>query len=141
MIKLFGKYLNLEEIFIGSMLQFPFYFLIHWWVLLLMPISGVLWALGGASESNKLFRRLGAPLASYLFVALYLFLNLHITSYYLVLAFIGGICSISIGYGESSFLYKLYSKWYDEKVIDYPVRITTYVLYWLSFGLALSLVK
>lgn len=139
MIKLFGKYLNVEEIFVGAMIQFPFYFLIHWWVLLLMPISGILWALGGADNSNKLWRRLGVPLIAFVFISIYLMLK-PILLGYVAIGCIGGISAISIGYGESSFLYKLYSKWFDEKVIDYPIRITVYVLYWLSFGLSLSLI-
>lgn len=136
MIKLFGKHLNYEEIFIGAFIQTPFYFTIGWWVLLLMPISGLLWALGGAKDSNKLYRRLGVPLATCVAVIAY---NWH---FWAILAgLLPAFCAVSLGYGESSWLFRKLEPWFKEIVIDYPVRMITYALYWLSFGLALTLIK
>ena len=136
MIKLFGKELNLEEMFVGVMIQWPFYFAIGWWVLLLMPISGLLWALGGAEKSNKLWRRLGVPLATSIAIIAY-----NVKLWPAGVAFLPAFGVLSMGYGESSWLYKLYSKWFKEDVIDYPIRITTYILYWFFYAIGFICVK
>lgn len=97
MIRLFGKELNIEEIAVGSWLQFPFYFLIGWWVIPLMVLSGVLWAVGGSRDSVKAIRRLGVPLAS---VVAVIASNPHLWP---CLAFIPiGFVILSIGYGIPS---------------------------------------
>jgi hypothetical protein len=136
MIKIFGKELNLEEMFIGAFIQAPFYFIIGWWVLLLMAISAILWALGGAANSNKLFRRLGVPVATSVAVAL-------TTGNWLALAFIPlGWGALSIGYGipstqppdAGSFLGRFFLKILKtEKLANLATRLTIYSLYWISF--------
>jgi hypothetical protein len=128
-----GK-LNLEEIFVGACIQFPFYFLIGWWVLPLMLVSGILWALGGAEKSNKLFRRLGVAVATSVAVVL---TNLH---WWPVLLFIpAGWGVITLGYGmpsnddEGSVLGRFYLALLPYKLANMATRLTTYVLYWVAF--------
>ena len=38
---------NVEEMFIGAVLQFPLYFIVGWLVLPVMVVCGILWRLGG----------------------------------------------------------------------------------------------
>ena len=136
MIKLFGKELNLEEIFVGTCIQFPFYYLVGWWVLVLMPVSGILWALGGAANSNKLFRRLGVPVATSLAVAL---TN---PGWWWIAVFVPvGWLVKSIGYGipdgedDGSVLGKFWKKILkNQRLTDFAVRLTTYIIYWIAFG-------
>jgi len=55
--------LSLVELFVGFLIQMPFYYLIGNWVFTLAGASSVLWALGGAADSNKIFRRFLVPFA------------------------------------------------------------------------------
>ena len=134
MIRLFGKELNIEELFVGACIQYPFYFLIGWWVLPLMVVSAILWALGGAEKSNKLFRRLGVPVASSISVLLVL------QWWFIPIFILPGWGSITLGYGmpdatdEGSFLGRLYLKFLKNyKLAQFATRITIYILYWASF--------
>lgn len=113
--------LNKEEMFIGAMIQYPFYFMIHWWVIVAMAASGVLWAMGGAEKSSKLFRRIGCPIVSGLCL-----LCSHL-SLGALLGTIMGFGVLTIGYGESSWLYKRF------KENDFVIRTITYMLYWTVF--------
>ena len=115
MINFFGIKLSWEELFIGAALQFPIYFMVGWWILLVMLICGLLWAMGGADGANKLFRRIGVPLvvtASIFFCG---------TSWKIFLA-IPFMIWLVPSYGKESFLYKFYLK-----VADGDLRETDYL--------------
>lgn len=132
MIKLFGKELNLEEMFVGACIQFPFYFMIGWWVILLMAASSILWALGGAENSNKLYRRLGVAVATSAFM---------ITISPAILLFIlPGWGILTLGYGmpdatdKGSWLGRFYLRALKNyKAANFATRVTTYILYWVAF--------
>lgn len=55
--------LNKEELLVGFIYGLPFYFLVGWWVILIAPITSLLWALGG--RYGHAIRVFGVPLASY----------------------------------------------------------------------------
>ena len=135
MIKLFGKELNLEEMFVGACIQFPFYFFIGWLVLPLMAVSAVLWALGGAENSSKAYRRWGVAIATSVLVFA------RFPSLWAYLAFIPvGWGVLTLGYGmpdatdKGSVLGRLYlAQLKDYKLANFATRITTYILYWIAF--------
>ena len=56
-----GK-LNKEEIKIGILQALSWIFFSGIWSILSIPLSGFLWALGGAENSDKNFRRVGVPI-------------------------------------------------------------------------------
>lgn len=125
------KKLNIEELCVGAFIQFPFYFIIGWWVIPLMIISAILWAVGGSGP--KLFRRLGVPIATSLAIVLWNF------QYWTVLAlFVApGWGVISIGYGmpdktdKGSFLGRFYlGQLKNYAFANMATRVTTYMLYW-----------
>jgi hypothetical protein len=134
--------LNPEEIAVGAFIQFPFYFVIGWWVLLLMPISGLLWALGGAEKSNKLFRRLGVPVATNVAV-----IASNVNWWPMALAILPMWGVVSLGYGmpdatdEGSWLGRKYlSLLKNYRWANLATRVTTYVLYWVAFLLTAFIV-
>jgi hypothetical protein len=110
-----------EEIFIGSCLQFPLYFLVGWSVLPIALICGVLWRLGGWSGGSKLFRRIGVPLV----VCGATFLTLHHWQIFLAVPF---MVFLAPSYGKQSWLFKLLKN-------DFLVRLICYGWYWASFSL------
>lgn len=120
-----GYWDNLEEIFIGSLLQFPLYFIVGWCVIPLGLLCGFLWRLGGWTYGNKLFRRLGVPLV----VCLSTFLVNHHWQIFLA---IPCMCWIAPSYGKESWLYKKIGN-------DFLVRLICFEWYWLSFSLAFIL--
>jgi len=127
--------LNLEEIFIGAMLQFPLYFIVGWWVLPIQAICGILWALGGAENSSKFFRRLGIPLTVCIATAL----TLHKLSILIAVPFMIWLCP---SYGESGWLFKLCLQLTsNHKMADFLCRGFTYIFYWISFTLVLVFLK
>ena len=127
--------LNIEEIFIGAMLQFPLYFIVGWWILPIQAICGVLWALGGAENSNKLFRRLGVPLTVCLATAL----TLHKLSILIAVPF---MIWLMPSYGADGWLFNTCLKITgNQKMADFLCRGFTYILYWLSFSLVLVFIK
>ena len=135
MLNFFGKELNIEEIFVGACIQFPFYFLVGWWVLALMPVSGFLWALGGAKDSSKLFRRLGVAVATVVSVVVTNITWWPIASFIPV-----GWGVLTLGYGmpdgedEGSFFGKLYLRILKNyKLANFSTRLTTYIIYWVAF--------
>lgn len=130
-MKLFGKEIdtkiNWEEVFVGACIQFPFYHIAGWWVIAMMALSAVLWELGGSGA--KIVRRLGCPLVSG--IALLASGN----ALAALLGTLGAFGACTLGYGEDSILYK----WFPEN--DFMIRLITYMLYWMSFGIALSVCK
>lgn len=118
--------------FVWAMLQFPLIFVIGWWVIPVMGISGILGRLGGTKGSSKLFRRLGVPLVCcgsiYLDTGnLWAFMAVPFMSW------------LSPSYGKESFLYKFFKKRLNEKESDLLTRTITYGWYWLFVGLAVFL--
>jgi len=113
---------NPEETFIGACLQFPLYFIVGWWILLIMPLCGLLWRLGGVSGGSKLFRRLGVPAT----VCGATFLTLHHWQIFIAVPF---MVWIAPSYGVESWLYKLLKN-------DFLTRIVCYLWYWTAFSLA-----
>lgn len=125
--------LNKEEIFVGACLQFLIYFLIHWWVLLIMPICGLLWALGGASGGNKLFRRVGDPGV----ICLVTFIKYHQPLIFIAVPF---MVWLAPSYGEDTKLFKFFlNLTKDRDKADLLTRGTTYGIYWAVFMIALVL--
>jgi hypothetical protein len=114
---------NPEELFIGATLQFPLYFVVHWWVIPIMIACAFLWRLGGWSNGNKLFRRIGVPLV----VCGATYLTLHHWTIFLAAPFMIWLSPFS--YGEDSWLYK----WLKN---DFLVRLITYAWFWLVFSIA-----
>lgn len=124
MYKFFKWELSGEETFVGFMINWPFFFIFGWWVLLIMAICGLLWALGGAEHSSKLVRRAGIPIL--------LCLCLLFNGRYMLgtLGCLGAYGVLTLGYGENSWLYKRF------KEDDFMIRLCTYVLYYINFGIA-----
>lgn len=142
MIKLFGKELNPEEIFVWACIQFPFYFIVGWYVLPLMVISGIFGALGGAKYSKKGYRTLGVPFATSVAVVA---VN---PSPWHLLAFIPagwGVCTLGYGMPDKtdrgSVLGRFYIKLLQYKPAVMATRLTTYILYWVSFLLVSYFLK
>ncbi len=134
MIKIFGKELNLVEIFVGIFIEVPFYFLISLFVLPLCVISGFLWALGGAEKSSKLFRSLGVPLVTCLFLW-----RLDVKYLHVWFAFFPSVLWLRVGYGQDSWLFKLYMGIYDnQQEADFATRLTTYVVFWFIYAVTLK---
>jgi hypothetical protein len=111
-----------EEFFIGAFLQFPLFYIIHWWILPVMGITAILWRLGGWEYGNKMFRRIGVPLVvcgtSLLFGVNWMIL--------IAVPFMIWVSPFS--YGESSWLFKLTKS-------DFLTRIVTYAWYWTIFSI------
>ena len=123
---------NIEEIFIGAVLQFPLYFITGWWILLIMPLCGLLWRLGGVEGGSKLFRRIGVPLV----VCGATFLFLHQWTIFLAIPFMIWLCPAS--YGEKSWLYNFfYGLVVDVRKADFLTRGALFAWYWSIFGIAL----
>lgn len=114
-----------EEIFIGAFLQFPLYFIIGWWILLIMPLCGLLWRLGGVEGGSKLARRLGVPFI----VCLSTYLCTHSLIIFLAIPF---MVWVAPSYGKDSWLFKLLKN-------DFLTRLLCFFWYWTSFALAYSI--
>lgn len=129
--------LNPVEFWVYFFLQLPFYYVLGLWVFPLGVISGVLGAMGGAENSSKLFRRLGVPFATCIAI------NSVNHGFLLVwVALIPAVVVVSLGYGQSSWLFCLFYRVNsNQKIADYLTRLSLYVLYWLSFGIALLFCK
>ena len=116
-----------EELFIGAFLQFPLYFVIHWWIAPVMVITALLWRWGGVEGGEKLARKIGVPLV----VCGSAFLFLHSWWIFLAVPFMIWLCPFS--YGKSGWLYK----WLKS---DLHVRLIGYFWYWSVF-FVFSLIK
>lgn len=126
--------LNDEECGTGVFIQIPFFYILHVSVIPLCLVSALLWALGGSSGGNKLFRRLGVPYATA--VAL----MLHGISYTAALsgAALGATAIWAIGYGKDSVLFKyLYHLKQNQEISDFCTRLTICVLFWAGYFLSL----
>lgn len=135
MINFFGIQLNKQEFFIGTCLQFPFVFVIDWWVILIMPICGLLWSLGGAEGGRKEFRRLGVPLTVCL--ATYI-----ASKAWLIFFAIPFMIWLVPSYGKTSWLYQFFLEAVDSpEAADFLTRVVTYILYWVAFGVVLFVSK
>ena len=115
----------IEELFIGSLLQFPLYFIIGWWIIPVSILCGILWRLGGWSEGNKLFRRLGVPLV----VCGSTFLVIHHWTIFLAIPF---MVWLAPSYGKESWLFRLVKN-------VFLTRLICYGLYWAAFSLAYAI--
>lgn len=138
MIRLFGKMLSLEEMFIGHGIQFPFYFVIGWWVLPLALVSSMLWAYGGAEGTSKAWRRIGVPAATAGFVVAF-----NPTMVWMLAFIPAGWGALTVGYGmpstqppdEGSTLGRLMLKVLKNyKIAEFATRLTTYLLFWAAFA-------
>lgn len=126
--------LNIEEIFIGAMLQFPLYFIVGWWVIPIQFVCGILWAIGGAEGGTKLARRIGVPLV----VCTSTFVVLHQWTIFLAIPFMIWLCPWS--YGADSWLFKSIKNLVNnQQKADFLTRGILYIWYWTMFGLALLL--
>jgi hypothetical protein len=117
---------NKEEVFVGAALQFPLYFIVGWWVLMVMPVTGLFWRLGGWSEGNKLWRRAGVPLAvcvASLIAGV---------SWPILLAVPFMLWLNPMSYGEDGWLQKALGD-------DFLIRIIGYAWYWLMFSAGYAL--
>lgn len=114
-----------EELFIGSCLQFPLYFVVGWSVLPIGLICGLLWRLGGWSKGHKAFRWAGVPLLV-CFAAAMCTKNQWI---YLAAPF---MVKFAPSYGKESWLFKLVKN-------DFLARLITFLWYWTVFALAYSI--
>ena len=124
--------LNPVEFFVGFFIELPFYYLVGVFILLVGVLSGLLWALGGAEGGNKLFRRIGVPLLTSLVLFCFGF------GYFMILSGIGASLALWLGYGEESWLFKFYmKKTANHAKADFLTRMTTYFIFWLSYGLGL----
>ena len=54
--------LNKEEIYTGIAHSLPWIYFQGWWGILSAILSGSLWAIGGADDTSKNWRRIGCPL-------------------------------------------------------------------------------
>ena len=97
-MKLFGKYLNPEEIAVGIIHAVVWFMFLKWWTLLAVPVSGFLWAWGGAEGTSLSWRRLGVPITICGLCALGSWHWLPILS---ILPFFG---VLTIGYGIPTYL-------------------------------------
>lgn len=125
---------NPQEIFIGACLQFPFIFIIGWWVLPMMLICGIFWRIGGMTGGNKLFRRIGVPLVG---------MASAFANGFWISGVIGAVLSSAsiwtISYGEDSVFYKFFFNMsHNLKKADFQVRTLLYVCYFLSWMTAFS---
>jgi hypothetical protein len=137
MIKFLWWELNVEEIFVGSMIQYPFIFIVGWWVIPLMAVSGLLWSIGGSKEGEKIIRRVGVALATALALVIY-----NHAYWPCLISGCGAAGAVWMGYGVNSVLYKAYSAiLYTDKTRTFATRLTTYFLYWLAFGIGMHWVK
>ena len=113
---------NPEEFFIGACLQFPLYFIVGWWILLIMGVCSVFWRLGGWEHGSKIFRRIVVPLvvcgSSMLFGVSWVIL--------LAMPF---MVWFAPSYGKDSWLYKLIKN-------DFLTRLICYAWYWAVFSIA-----
>jgi hypothetical protein len=115
-----------EEIFVGACLQFPLYFIIGWWILLIMPLCGLLWRLGGVEGGVKWARWAVVPLL----VCTTTFFATGKCSVFLAAPFMVKLMPFS--YGKSGWLYNLTKS-------DFITRIVTFAWYWLMFSIAVIL--
>ena len=113
---------NPEELMIWGLLQFPLYFVIGWWILLIMPLCSVLGRLGGVAGGSKLFRRIGVPLV----VCGVSFAILRSPWIFLAVPF---MVWLAPSYGVESWLYKLLKN-------DFLTRLVCFAWYWTFFALA-----
>lgn len=129
--------LNIEELFVGGFIQLPFYFVIGLWVIPLAILSGLLWALGGAEDSSKLFRRLGVP-----FLAIFFLVASGWQSLLVLAAYPGAVLACSLGYGLESKIWRFFYRIrQNHKAADFVTRLLTYSLYWISFGSVLVFIQ
>jgi hypothetical protein len=112
-----------EEIFVGSCLQFPLYFIIGWKILLIMPLCGLLWRLGGVEGGVKWARWAVVPLL----IVSSAYLSTHHWTIFLAAPFMVKLMPFS--YGKSGWLYK----WLKN---DFLVRLICFGWYWLTFSIA-----
>jgi len=115
-----------EEIFIGACLQFPLYFIIGWKILLIMPLCGLLWRLGGVEGGVKWARWAVVPLI----VCGSASIMAH--SPYLLLAAPFMVKLMPFSYGKSGWLYK----WLKN---DFLVRLICFSWYWTALSIAYSI--
>ena len=114
---------NLEELIIDGLLSsVPIYFIVGWWVLLITPLCGVLWRLGGWEHGNKTFRRIGVPAV----ICGATFLVTHHWPIFLAMPF---MVWVAPSYGKDSWLFKLLKN-------DFLARIVCFAWYWFFFCLA-----
>jgi hypothetical protein len=120
------SFIQWEELFIGSCLQFPLYFIVGWWVLPIALICGILWRLGGWSHGHKLFRRLVVPMvvcgSSLLFGV----------SWAILLA-VPFMVWLAPSYGKESWLFRVFNN-------DFVVRLICFAWYWAAFLAAFCIV-
>ena len=112
-----------EEWFVGAVLQFPLYFIVGWWVLLVMGLCGLLWRLGGVKGGSKLFRRLGVPFV----VCWCVFAATHHWTIFLAIPF---MVWLAPSYGETSWLFKVL------KYNNFMTRLVCFLWYWTAFSIA-----
>jgi len=110
-----------EEIFIGSVLQFPLYFIVGWWVIPIMILCGFLWRLGGWEGGSKLFRRIGVPLV----VCGTTFITTHHWQIFLAIPF---MVWFAPSYGKASWLFKIVKN-------DFLTRLICFGWFWSAFSL------
>ena len=114
-----------EEIFIGAMLQFPLYFIIGWKILIIMPLCGLLWRLGGVEGGTKLARRIGVPLI----ICTITFVMLLKWTIFLAIPF---MVWLAPSYGVDSWLYKIIKH-------AFLTRLICFGWYWFTFSIAYCL--
>jgi hypothetical protein len=83
--------LNINELITGAAVGALFAFLVGWWALLLVPVTGLLWALGG--RYGHAWRVFGVPVLP---VLLCIILKHHIWA---LLSYLLSAIILSIGYG------------------------------------------
>lgn len=116
---------NPEELVIDGILSsVPLYFIVGWWVLLLTPLCGVLWRLGGWEHGNKAFRRFGVPLLVCIVSSFFLH------KIFLMLA-VPFMVWLAPSYGKDSWLFKRLHN-------DFLTRVICFGWYWLVFSVAIS---
>jgi hypothetical protein len=111
---------NIEEIFVGACLQFPIYFIVKWWAIPIMILSGLLWRAGGCANSSKLFRRIGVPLL----ITGSAFLATHHIGIFLAIPF---MVWIAPSYGKESWLFRIIKD-------DFLTRLICFGWYWTFFS-------
>ena len=113
---------NPEELMIWGLLQFPLYFVIGWWILLIMPLCSVLGRFGGVEGGSKLARRIGVPLV----VCWVTFAHTHQWQIFFAVPF---MVWLAPSYGVESWLFKIIKN-------DFLTRLICFGWYWTVFAIA-----
>jgi hypothetical protein len=116
-----------EELFIGSCLQFPLYFIVGWSVLPIALICGIFWRLGGWSGGNKFLRRIGVPLTVCL-------ASMAFGVSWIILLAVPFMVWLAPSYGKNSWLFKIVKS-------DFLARLICFFWYWTAFGIAFIATK